>query len=328
MKKTEDLVKEYLELERSLSLMEPLLGLHTRGIPLEQQTPGMQLADRVNEATCEKMKRRMEELEHIISHSSEIMELHITGTRTISGAIRLSTFTALAEQFQKLIKSVTCHLKAEEEGAHGTDENEAQELYIHAFAPGSFRMIIGAPHPQRPLFQDDSALHEADLVWKSIRHLTDFLGAAGEGSAFEKTLDRADKTTLLSAQDFYEEIRKKKVTIDYHWKTGTKRPPVHITPASAKKNFDTIHHYITTHTFTEGRKVLEGRFTVINTEKNYMKFQGSRESLTLRCTPEAKELLLSHHISVLKEDPCIIEAIKEPPKPGCRREYWKLLGIE
>lgn len=132
----------------------------------------------------------------------------------------MSTFSKLTEKFSKLSKAIKDKLLLSDTADFAKEDKSASNLILYSGAAGSFRIFLGAPHPIRPLFQDNTALAESDLADHMSRSLTDLLYHLSTPENSESAMESSNKNILQSVQEFYEEIENQHITVQYSWITG------------------------------------------------------------------------------------------------------------
>ena len=331
MKTNEELIQEYLSLQQSTDTLRPLLDLYTRDIPENIQTFSEKIADKVNRRSYEMQTKRMQILKETISTKAELFELHVSHTGTAPGSIPLSTFSKLTEKFSKLSKAIKDKLLLSDPTDFAKEDKNASNLILYPGAAGSFRIFLGAPHPIRPLFQDSTALAESDLAYHMSHALTDLLYHLSTQKNAESAMESSNKNILQNAQEFYEEIEKQDITLQYIWVTGKKKMDTLITPQTAHTTAAHIQEYILLHHTNDQTKTLTGHFYAMNTLRKTIHFKTNQESITIRYTTDTQILLLKHNVSLLRDKEYTIHIVrieeqkkrKTPPK----KILWELTDI-
>lgn len=331
MKTNEELIQEYLALKQSTDTLRPLLDIYTRDTPESCQTFSEKLADKVNRHTYESQMNRLQDLKEAISTEAELLELHVSHTGTAPGSISLSTFSKLTEKFSKLSKAIKDKLLLSDTTHFAKEDKSASNLILYPGAAGSFRIFLGAPHPIRPLFQDDTTLAKSDLAYHMSHCLTDLLYQLSTPENAESAMESSNKNILQNAQEFYEEIENQDITLQYIWVTGKKKQDTLITPQSAHQTAAHIHEYILLHHADDRVKTLTGHFYAMNTLRKTIHFKAGKESITIRYTTDTQILLLKHHVSLLRDKEYTIHVVrieeKQKQKTPSKKILWELTDI-
>lgn len=289
------------KLKHELKQEKHYLGCYTKGLPKEQITYAMEIADLANQKAYESKKKIIETIEKELLAQDELIKLRMIIPHYTTGTISLAAFNGLTTKYQSALKGICEDIKKKHRKLLGKMKNIDTDLTLYAFAPGSFCAYLGKKRDPDDLFRDDEKARTADLCFQCNTQLLHILMHADCPEQVEKEIEPLTDTTLYTIKAIYEEIDKQNMSLDISWNQHPDIHPFTIPHEKAMGYSARLEQYILERQKKYQEKTLTGYFLSMNVESCYFRFRTkhSREKQTIYFHPEKQDTLRRHGVDPL-----------------------------
>ena len=312
------------KLKHELKQEEHYLGCYTQGLPKEQITYAMEIADLANQKAYESKKKMIDAIEKELLKRNELITLRMVIPHYTAGTISLSAFNELTAKYQKALKEISDDYKKKYRKKLGKIRNIDTDLTLYAFAPGSFCAYLGKDRDPNDLFQDDEKARTADLCFQFNTQLLHILMHADSPETIEEEIAPLTDTTLYTIKSIYEEINDKNMTLDISWNQHPDIHPFTIPYDKAITYSIKLEQYIQERQKKHQEKTLTGHFLSMNVESCYFRFRTAKpcQTQTIYFHPEKQDTLRRHGVDPLNPQEYTIRTyLKEFTKKGTPKWY-------